>query len=154
LSRRVLPAVRRARLPSDAMSGGYSSSTRVGNWSEERQARERQVSELLAKRAAGTLASDVHAARVAAGLAPVALPPRGDDGALRFGDVAVLCSATGGALAACVHDLTPSGGADAPACAAALAPSEAPVARVALQLERCAPSGCRGTVNATLSRDY
>ena len=119
------------------MSGGYSSSTRVGNWSEDKQARERQIAELLAKRAAGTLASDVHAARVAAGLQPVALPPRGDDGVLRFSDVAVLCSATGGALAACVHDSIPGPPDAPPACAAALAPAQAPVARAAVQLERC-----------------
>ena len=123
------------------MSGGYSSSTRVGNWSEDKQARERQIAELLAKRAAGTLASDVHAARVAAGQQPVAVPPRGDDGVLRFSDVAVLCSATGGALAACVHDAIP-GPPDAPPSAqAALTPAQTPVARAAVQLERCA--GCQ-----------
>jgi hypothetical protein len=133
----------------------YSSNTRVGNWSEEKQERERTIARLQAQRAAGTLACDVHASRLAAGNAPVVLAKQLDDGLLRFGDALQLCSSTGGALAACVHD--PAGPPDSRACAAVLSPSEAPVVRATLSLEKCVParatpaSATRGARACTLA---
>jgi hypothetical protein len=58
-----------------------------------------------------------------------------DDGLLRFGDALQLCSSTGGALAACLYERV--GAPDANACLAALSPSEAPVVRASLSLEKC-----------------
>jgi hypothetical protein len=58
-----------------------------------------------------------------------------DDGLLRFGDALQLCSSTGGALAACMYERV--GAPDAHACLAALAPSEAPVVRASLSLQKC-----------------
>lgn len=102
--------------------------------SEDGEAKAALTAQLLAARESGTLRSDAHSALLAAALAPVATTPPQPDGLLRFGDVRVLASSTGGALAACTRDaLNPPA---ARAAAAALSASSSPVARSCVVLER------------------
>jgi hypothetical protein len=119
--------------------------SRNGNW-QERQSHAANIARLREQQACGSLRSDVHARRVAAGLAPVELSSRR---AAPYGLPVVLVQSGGGVLAACCTTdesaiSWPTG--DSTACLASLAASAAAqppgfgfaAARCAVVLERCA----------------
>ena len=131
---------------------GFSSSTRVGNWSEQAVKEAETLKRLTAQREAGTLRSDVHASRLAVANTPVQLPPLGEDGYLRFGQATGGVNSADGVLAACLHHavLTPellacSAVLAAPSCVSSVGNSV--LARCCVVLERRVPLRVGQVVN-------